>query len=227
MVLIQAKELLGSDFHIGKYPVTNLQFRHFIEANGYSNDRLWQNQVGRAYRDDEELKEPRFWNEQRFNQPAQPVVGVSWYEANAYWVWLTAQWQATGIIDKGQKVRLPTQAEWMAAARGGQRAPGNEAEDYPWRGPFETTRANTKESGIGQTTPVHKYPNGRTVDGVWDISGNVWEWTNDQASCGCYLKGGSWYDEANSATAAAADYDFRGVRDSSLGFRVVVVPISR
>lgn len=230
LVLIRATKLLGYDFRIGKYPVTNHQFRRFVEDGGYRDDRWWQDRNGRRYRDQEQWRQPRYWDDDRFNRPAQPVVGISWYEANAYCIWLLEQWRREGTISENEQVRLPTQAEWMAAARGGQQAPVNEAEDYPWHGPFDPTRANTEESAIGRTTPVHAYPSGRTAAGVWDMSGNVWEWTHDLSSAGvARLKGGSWYHDASRATAAAAAVSryLRGYWGGSSGFRVVVVPISR
>ncbi len=56
--------------------------------------------------------QPAYWNDDVYNNPAQPVVGISWYEARAYCAWLSVQ---TGL-----PVRLPTKAEWEAAARGAE-----------------------------------------------------------------------------------------------------------
>ena len=228
LVLIQAKAVLGYDFCIGKYPVTNYQFRRFIEADGYTDERWWQEKKWRQARDQWKWQQLRIRTDPKFNQPAQPVVGVSWYEANAYCGWLTAQLQVSGIIICNEQVRLPTQEEWMVAARSGCPAPANASEDYPWRGPFDPTRTNTDESDIGQTMPVHKYPCGRTADGVWDMSGNVWEWTNDRDKDGFpYLKGGSWWDDESQATAAASGWAGPDDWSVNIGFRCVVVPIPR
>jgi len=128
-------------------------------------------------------------------------------------------------------VALPAEAEWVQAARGGQPAPADENEDYPWRGPFATWRANTEENrptDLGQTSPVAMYPGGATDAGIFDLAGNVWEWTRDKSGGGGYwLKGGSWYWSPDRARPAArGDYVPRGWYDS-WGFRVVVVPISR
>jgi formylglycine-generating enzyme required for sulfatase activity len=102
---------------------------------------------------------------------------------------------------------------------------------YPWGPEFDPARATTKESDLGQTTPVHMYPDGKTPEGVWDMAGNVWEWTcdddGDRSNPWFYLKGGSWYQSSDSATSAARDWDFPLYRNHLIGFRVVVVPISR
>ena len=234
LVPMPAQADLGYDFAIGKYPVTNCQFRRFVEAGGYADDRWWQNPPARRHRDRHNWRAPRFWVDEQFNHATQPVVGVSWYEAQAYCAWLTSVWRAAGRIDRDHCVQLPSQAEWMWAARGGLPAPADQALDYPWRGPFDATRANTKESDLGQPTPVHLYPGGCTPEGVWDLSGNVWEWTNDlretveDGDKRFFLKGGSWGNGAKGVTAAIAST--LGARRSAIhyvGFRVVVVPISR
>jgi formylglycine-generating enzyme required for sulfatase activity len=108
--------------------------------------------------------EPRFWRDHRFNHPAQPVVGITWYEARAYCAWLGAQ--------SGLAVRLPTEVESEAAARGlsGRRHPEG---DEPG-----VLSANTFEVHLKQTSPVGVFPDGRTPEGVDDLAGNVYEWTS-------------------------------------------------
>jgi hypothetical protein len=170
----------GAGFRIGKYPVTNHQHRRFIDDGGYrpaadGGRNRWWSEAGWKLREQYDWTEPRYRDLHYSNRSTQPVVGVSWYEAEAYCNYLTERWRGEGKITADEQVRLPTRAEWEQAARHGATAPADEAVDYPWRGPFETWRANTEESNLIQTTPVHMYPDRRTAGGVWDMSGNVWE----------------------------------------------------
>jgi len=149
-------------------------------------------------------------------------VGVSWYEACAYCAWLTEALRNNGQISKQAVVRLPTQTEWEQAAR------SHDGHDYAWGQAFDAANANTKESALGQTTPVYMYPDGATPEGVYDLSGNVWEWTNDVDTAGSvYFKGGSWWDKGEDISSSARYRNPPSFRFISIGFRCVVVPISR
>ncbi|MDS4042283.1 MAG: SUMF1/EgtB/PvdO family nonheme iron enzyme, partial [Candidatus Competibacter sp.] len=123
------------------------------------------------------LNQPAFWNDERLNHPSQPVVGVNWFEARAYCAWLETQWRAAGSrcsrpLAAGERVRLPTEAEWEKAAR----TPANGR--YPWGDRWAADRANTAEGQVLRPSPVGVYPAGATAAGVHDLSGNVWEWTS-------------------------------------------------
>jgi formylglycine-generating enzyme required for sulfatase activity len=107
---------------------------------------------------------PTMWRDKRFNRPSQPVVGVCWYEARAYCNWLSAQ--------AGLPLRLPTEVEWEAAARGRQ------ARAYPWGEVFDRQRANTSETHVLRTTPVGVFVAGDTPAGIADMAGNTYEWTS-------------------------------------------------
>ena len=223
----------NTNFHIGKYPVTNRQFRRFVDAGGYGDAKrpqpTWWSKQGWDYRRQQNWTTPRYFNDGRVNRPAQPVVGVSWYEAEAYCNWLNDP--ASGAaLPAGTRAQLPTREQWMLAARNGKTTAPSDAVDYPWAGRFDPALANTQESNYNQTTPVDMYPDGATPAGVCDLAGNVWEWTADAYNkdrSAFWLKGGSWNYAADRARASAAAgwnldrnwYDF-------LGFRVVCVPVS-
>jgi len=150
---------------------------------------------------------PAFWTDERFDNPSHPVVGVNWFEASAYCAWLDEQLRAAKAIESLQanhRVRLPTEAEWEKAAR------MKRGWVYPWGNRWESDRANTNESHLLSTTPVGVYPDGKTPEGVYDQSGNVWEWTatlykpypyraddgrNEENADGSRgLRGGSWHN---------------------------------
>jgi formylglycine-generating enzyme required for sulfatase activity len=95
---------------------------------------------------------------------AQPVSGISWYEARAYCRWLSAQ--------TGQAHRLPTEAEWEAASRGGDDRP------YPWGEAFIAAACNSAESHLRRAAPIGVMPQGRAPCGAEMLSGDVWEWTS-------------------------------------------------
>jgi formylglycine-generating enzyme required for sulfatase activity len=193
-------------FQIGQFPVTNAEYRCFIEAGGYDERQWWDTEESRAWlsgeagadgikqqwRDDRKTvqgwgednirdlvkqnrwtteqaekwiewsnwtderfeqaldeayppgkiyRQPEYWNDTRFNNPSQPVVGVTWFEARAYCNWLTAN-----AAMKDHCFRLPTEAEFEAAARGGK------GRAFPYGKTFEVARGNTFES--------HKTPPG-------------------------------------------------------------------
>ena len=169
MVLIPAGEFqMGSDdgyddqqpvhtvyvdaFYMDTYQVTNAQYKVFVDANPQ-----WQkDNIPDKYHDGDYLW---YWsgNSSPSGKGNHPVVCVSWYAAMAY-----AQWAGK---------RLPTEAEWEKAARGGLAG-----QEYPWGNDIDTTMANYHNE-IGDTTPVGSYaPNGY---GLYDMAGNVWEWCVD------------------------------------------------
>lgn len=110
------------------------------------------------------VREPRQWRDVRFNQPSQPVVGIGWYEARAYCLWLSAQ--------TDRMFRLPTEVEWEAAARGA------EGRRYPYGNHFNRLSGNTSATRIRRPSPVGIFPEGDTPEGISDLSGNILEWTS-------------------------------------------------
>ena len=196
-------------FLLGKYPVTNAQYARFLEAMSGS------------------CRKPEYWDDGRFNQAEQPVVGVSWNEARAFCDWVGG--------------RLPTEAEWEYACRAGTQTEysfGDEPdklEEYGW---FD-------DNSGGQTQPVgSKKPNRW---GLHDMHGNVWEWCSDGFAEDYYerfvnqiavdptgpkeaadrvIRGGSWGRVARSCRAAFRGWDEPEDRNRYLGFRVAAVPLS-
>jgi formylglycine-generating enzyme required for sulfatase activity len=212
-------------YFIGKTPVTNAQFRPFVEGDGYRNQGYWTD-VGWQWREQGNITQPEYWNSNTWNGDEYPVVGISWFEAVAYCRWLAAQ---TGI-----PFRLPTEAEWEKAAR------GPEGLIYPWGNRWETGRCNSKEDGKQRTTPVGSYPNGASPYGALDMAGNVWEWCvtkwqkpypyqleeewteeylagNDRR----IVRGGSWFNEQKFVRGANRSSSFDPcVRDRNDGVRL-------
>lgn len=94
-----------------------------------------------------------------------PVHGVSWQGALLYAEWVS---QCTGL-----HYRLPTECEWEKAAR------GSDLRSFPWGNDFDVRRCNTRECGIGNTTPVGMFASGAAACGAFDMAGNVEEYVAD------------------------------------------------
>jgi formylglycine-generating enzyme required for sulfatase activity len=137
-----------------------------------------------------------------FDLPNHPVVRVTWYEAMAFTRWFDKQVKEKGFIIARFEIRLPTEAEWEKAARGGLQRPEkalfaplanlvfnpnislitNENTDriYPWGDQVNTNHANYEDTGIGNTSAVGCFPGGKSVYGCEEMSGNVFEWCRTQ-----------------------------------------------
>jgi len=157
--LIQAEtpqhKVTISSFYLDKYEVTKLDFQRFVR----SHPEWTGARIPKQFHNGNYLKD---WVGTNFpqGQARHPVVNVSWYAAVAYCRW--------------QRKRLPTEAEWEYAARGG--LPNK---TFPWGDePADKTRANYGGSGLKTTTAVGSYPaNGY---GLFDMAGNVWEFLADE-----------------------------------------------
>ena len=241
------KEIILTPFAIQKYPVTNLQYRRFVEAGGYEQREYWS-ESGWAWRSgtydskaDESIRdwlkrrpvekraEPWYWHDEKWKNPLAPVVGVTWFESEAYTHWLSQK--------LGLPVRLPTEQEWERAAR------GVEGRQYPWGDVFTGKNLNcaefwgqndqldwnkwigTESYQAASTTFVGQFPTGATPEGVSDLSGNVWEWTDswyEKERINRTLRGGSWNDFSRNARCA---FRLRYIPDlffNNFGFRCVV-----
>ena len=147
--------------------------------NIYPDTMCWMTEFTYSY------NEPAMLN--YFSHPSYgyfPVVGVTWEQAQAFCHWRNAQYQGVSKMPRAQEYRLPTEAEWEYAARGGKL---NSA--YPWGGPyirdakgcfmanFKPLRGNYTEDGYFLPASVGTYdPNDY---GLYDMAGNVAEWTDD------------------------------------------------
>ena len=213
---------IKNPFWMAKYPVTNLQFARFMQAGGYDEKSFWSKK-GWEYRQKNKWQEPRYWEDRDFNNLISPVVGISWFEAEAYAKWLNQQ-SLPFAKPENYHVVLPTEEEWEYAAR------GSDGREYPWEGEFDAKFANTEKSGDIGTTAICTYPQGQSPFGVQDLSGNVFEWTNswyDKDEATRVLRGGSWYDNSWSARCAYRYDSYPDFGASSIGFRIVVSLVFR
>jgi predicted MPP superfamily phosphohydrolase/energy-coupling factor transporter ATP-binding protein EcfA2 len=197
-------------FEIGRYPVTNAWFAEFLDAGGYEAESLWSSE-GQKWLRNNEPKQPEFWDERRWKCPNAPVVGVCWYEADAFCRWLT------GDRKDGHTYFLPSEIQWQAAAA------GRDKREYPWGEKITPGHCNYDDTEIGNTTAVGIFKIGDTPDGVADLAGNVWEWTDswyDDDEDAKVLGGGSWVNSARDCRCAARSYFYLpDDRDFYFGFR--------
>jgi formylglycine-generating enzyme len=167
------------EFLIGVYPVTNTEYARFVRETGHRAPAIYELPivVTAGSRDREHTfrsaGQPYVWVESLppRDRLDHPVTLVRWDDAAAYCAWLSGS--------TGRAVRLPTEAEWEKAARGGL-----ESKRYPWGERLDRNLANfltdPAQRPARGTTPCGAYPpNGY---GLFDVSGNVWEWVHD------------WYD---------------------------------
>jgi iron(II)-dependent oxidoreductase len=165
-----AHEVRLQPFRLARTPVTNADYAAFVKAGGYSR-REWWSEDGWAWRTREGLAAPKYWSkrngawvQRRFDRvvelrPYEPVVHVSWHEAQAWCRYANR--------------RLPTEAEWEFAASWNAAVPGKRR--YPWGNQYPgAVRANLEGTGVAATAA---FPDGDTVSGCRQMMGNVWEWT--------------------------------------------------
>lgn len=191
-----------NSFYIDKFEVTNAQYKRFVDE---TKREAPKNVVNPDY---------TIWKNGTYPEELanHPVVNVTWYDAKAYCEWAGK--------------RLPTAIEWEKAARGPY---GN---IYPWGNEFFMGYANLYTKGVSyklqQTVPVGTYEKSKSYYGIYDLAGNVWEWTasvppnsKDPADIRRVAKGGGWGYNGNKYTSRAsygifftADYT-----SNCLGFR--------
>jgi formylglycine-generating enzyme required for sulfatase activity len=190
-------------FWIDRTEVTNAQYRQCVDAGA--------------------CEEPRCWDEDELNAPDQPVVCVSWNDAQAYAVW------AGG--------RMPTEAEWEKAAR------GTDGRIYPWGNSApDCSKANYQGCEEYRPLPVGSHPDGASPYAALDMAGNVYEWVADWYDVDYYsrspdrnpqgpdtgrkrvVRGGSLYTSDRVVRCAYRISPYPSYMNRDLGFRVVVAP---
>jgi formylglycine-generating enzyme required for sulfatase activity len=184
-----------------------------VEDGGYNN-RKWWSAAGWTWLQDTGVTEPEYWRNRRWNAPNQPVVGVSFWEAEACCAW------ASG--------RLPEDREWEAMAR------GHEGCEYPWCGEWEDGICNTREANLPTTSPVGLFPRSRQAKlGIEDLAGNVWEWCATIYEGALHLpgdprvlRGGAWGFDQFFARGMQCYRYYPDVRVFYIGFRAVYAPTS-
>jgi formylglycine-generating enzyme required for sulfatase activity len=200
-----ARRVWVNVFEIGVCQVTRAEYQRFLTATGHAA--------------------PPFWDDPNFQHPNQPVVGSSWHDAVAYCDWLSGAY--------GKRYRLPTEAEWERAARGGA-----EGALYPWGDAAPEALPNYSQRWRSGPEPVALYaPNGY---GLFNMCDNVHEWCADRYDARYFAcapsrnprgpehgmrrasRGGSWRHHVKVSRCAArssippefkyADYGFRLAR---------------
>ena len=183
-------------FWIDKTPVTNAEYKHFLDTNPDYPVPFVEKDWAQLYNWD---KQSRSFLQGRDNHP---VALITHQDATTYAEWIGA--------------RLPTEEEWEKAAR------GTDGRRFPW-GKWHENRCNTAEANILTTTPVGYYsPDGDSPYGCTDMAGNVWEWTATKEDIGWVVRGGSFINGRGYARCTFRDW---GLPDSGLrlyGFRVVI-----
>ncbi len=187
---------------IGRYLVTTWEWRAFLDSGAYDNEEYWSGD-GLAWRASERpswLELASFDDSAGLVIPNQPVVGVCWYEAMAY-----ARSQSARLLEFDERVRL---------IRGDSKRP------YPWGQPFGQSNANTREEVLGKPSAVGVFPRDRTPEGIYDLAGNVGEWTADAVGDRRVIHPGSWEQPSMAAWAKALHIVSPAARAADLGFRL-------
>jgi iron(II)-dependent oxidoreductase len=218
------RRVVVSAFAIDRYPTTVAAFDAFVRAGGYRERRYWSRE-GWRWKTTERVDRPRFWGESEWSAylvPNHPVVGVSFYEAEAYAAFRDA--------------RLPTEAEWEKACR------GDDARCHPWGDAWKPDASGSRGVGPRGTVPIGTYALGRSALGVSDLVGCVWQWCCDVLDADAELgdvdplvdpdaydadaervtKGGGWNNLPWNVCCSSRNGYPPTARFSNLGFRCVV-----
>lgn len=171
------------------WPKSQPEHKKFV-TSFYIDKYEVTNKRFKKFADTTKREPPAHWNKGQIpgGRENHPVVFVSWYDANDFCKW--------------DGKRLPTEAEWEKAAR------GTDGRTFPWGNKFDAKKGNMPQLGVGDTMPVGSFANGKSPYGLYDMAGNVFEWTDDwfkpypgnthaDENYGekyKVVRGGSWYD---------------------------------
>jgi iron(II)-dependent oxidoreductase len=212
-------------FHIGRTPITNATWMHFVEGGGYQRRTLWSDEAW-SWKEQYDITHPLHWTDDGHEwrmgsveplDPNKPVVHVSWFEADAF--------------ARAHDARLPSELEWEKAATWDQ--------ESGTRLPPSSSEANLDQRSFG-THPVGAYPNGAAPSGALGMLGDAWEWTaSDLAGYPGFraypyreysevffgpdykvLRGGSWATARRVATPTFRNWDLPQRRQIFSGVRL-------
>jgi len=181
-----------SPYLIGRYEISNRQYKKFLD-------------------EDTLCFPPTIWKNNNFSTLDQPVVGINWYEANKYCEWLSKK--------TGKKYSLPSEQQWVKAAR------GTTDYLYPWGNtPPNRDKANFNNR-YGAPDVIISHQSGRNPEyRTQNMAGNVAEWCNDEIYNDVIVKGGSFEDDPIYLKIYFQRKVVKTNRIKSIGFRVVCLP---
>ncbi len=235
------RQVTLSSFYMDAFEVTNEQYKEFIDADGYNTKAYWSEEgwnwrtSGGTFGYDPQQPRPRYWaadgvapweSDPYSDRATTPVVGVSWYEADAF-----ARFRGKS---------LPTEAQWEYATRGSQ------GRIYPWGDVWLPDRLNhgslfspyhDESDGYRYASPVSVFADGQTPEGIFGLAGNVMEWiadwygpydtaqtnnpTGPATGLQRVLRGGSWAGSNDFARGFHRNKSEPDIRYRDGGFRLV------
>jgi formylglycine-generating enzyme required for sulfatase activity len=194
-------------FSIDVYEVTNAQYQRFLEAGGYETQDYWSAE-GWDWIQEKGRRQPSYWHDEQLHQPEQPVVGVTWYEADAYCRW-------AGKV-------LPEELQWEKACR------GTDGRQFPW-GDTPLPTAAEAQSQLADLASylapanVGSRPETQSPYGVHDLAGNVLEWTaTSRDGQGIVLIGGSGDSMSPRVGCGVSHALLPGISANFIGFRCLL-----
>ncbi len=192
----------GGTLQVGRSLVTTAEFQDWVDSGGYDDSSNWS-ESGRTWLAAGNPSWEKLAQDPDVAHlviPNHPVVGVNWFEADAY-----ARAHGSRLISNGER-------RWIVR--------GSEKRPYPWGQPFGDGNSNTREESLGQPCAIGLFLRDRTPDGVWDLAGNVAEWLTDGTDERRMLHPGSWVRPSMASWAKALELSPPDTRSADLGFRL-------